>query len=679
MALVYDYRPGVNLNFQLLDGCAIYASGYGVYGGVNSGELGGWTTPTGQSYLSIGTFNTTSYVQDREASFLLNLTSMDTITLTIIAGNDFNGGERPNNVGESLYLRSPTGVVRTLAFSGQDGGFTYPDLGGQENWFTRSFALNADEKTVGLWRITAFSIQQPEFMDGTPYTSHINAGDRYGVCRLEIYGTPPTTISSFTINGDPTTAEINPGDPITFAWNTRLGQLSTATSTSINQGVGNVTPVDGGTLTITGPTQTTVYTLTAVGGTGNATQSVTVQVIAPDDVPDLFTFPSVQQADLNTSYTSNTVTIGGLGPGIAVNVDATNGAETSVNGGAFSTSTKSITNGQTLAIRMTSPTGYDSTKTTTITVGSVSGTWSISTVSPPAQIPNLFTFNNVTEAPLQTYAYSNIVTITGITTTVNVTAPGNIQYTESSVNGGPWSNAIKTISNGQTLQLRILTSNVLGDIRTTQIAVGDGAPVSWQVTNVLVADGSPNYFEIPTTTTGNNAPPGTAIDSAPFTVTGINVPTPITTTNGALISINGGAFLSSPQTVNNGDVVVIRLDSSSTPGGTASTEVTIGSGINTLSNTYTVTTTTAGDTIPDDFFFFNKLNQPPNTYVYSNTVILTGITSPSTLTVTGGAQASVNGGPYATTHTVNEGDTFVLRQLSSTTLGATITSTVTVG
>jgi len=79
------------------------------------------------------------------------------------------------------------------------------------------------------------------------------------------------------------------------------------------------------------------------------------------------------------------------------------------------------------------------------------------------------------------------------------------------------------------------------------------------------------------------------------------------------------------------------------------------------------------------FFFFNKLNQPPNTYVYSNTVILTGITSPSTLTVTGGAQASVNGGPYATTHTVNEGDTFVLRQLSSTTLGATITSTVTVG
>jgi len=296
------------------------------------------------------------------------------------------------------------------------------------------------------------------------------------------------------------------------------------------------------------------------------------------------------------------VTIGGLGAGIAVNVDATNGAETSVNGGAFSTSTKSITNGQTLAIRMTSPTGYDSTKTTTITVGSVSGTWSISTVSPPAQIPNIFTFNNVTEAPLQTYAYSNIVTITGITTTVNVTAPANIQYAESSVNGGPWSNAAKTISNGQTLQLRILTSNVLGDIRTTQISVGDGSPSSWQVTNVLVADGSPNYFEVPTTTTGNNAPPGTAIDSAPFTVTGINVPTPITTTNGALISINGGAFLSSPQTVNNGDVVVIRLDSSSTPGGTTSTEVTIGSGINTLSNTYTVTTTTSGDTIPDDFF-----------------------------------------------------------------------------
>lgn len=679
MALVYDYRPGVNLNFQLLDGCAIYNSGYGVYGGVNSGELGGWTTPTGQSYLSIGTFNTTSYVQDREATFLLNLTNMDTITLTVIAGNDFNGGERPNNVGESLYLRSPTGVVRTLALSGQDGGFTYPNLGGQENWLDRSFSLNADEKTVGLWRITAYSIQQPEFSDGVPYTSHINAGDRYGVCRIQIYGTPPTTISTFTINGAPTTAEINPGDPITFAWNTKLGQLSTATSTSINQGVGNVTPVDQGTLTINGPTQTTVYTLSAVGGTGTATQSVTVSVIQPDNIPDLFTFPSVQQAELNTLYTSSSVTIGGLGAGVSVNVDATNGAETSVNGGAFSTATKTISSGQTLQVRMTSPTGYDSTKTTTITVGSVTGSWSISTKSPPAQIPNIFTFNNVTDASLSTYAYSNIVTITGITTTVNVTAPANIEYAQSSVNGGPWSNSAKTITNGQTLQLRILTSNVLGDTRTTQIQVGDGAPSSWQVVNVAVADGSPNYFEIPTTTTGNNASPGTSVDSAPFTVTGINIPTPITTTNGALISINGGAFLASPQTVNNGDVVIIRLTSSSTPGGTASTEVTIGSGINTLSNTYTITTTTAGDTVPDDFFFFNKLNQAPNVYVTSNSVILTGITSPSTLTVTGGAQASINGGPWGTTHTVNNGDTFVLRQLTSATLGATITSTVTVG
>jgi hypothetical protein len=678
MALVYDYRPGVNLNFQLLDGCAVYASGYGVSGAVNTGELGGWTTPTGQSYLSIGTFNSTSYVQDREATFLLNLTSMDTITFTLIAGNDSNGGERPNNAGESLYVRGPNGATRLLAYSGQDGGYTFPDIGGQEVWFDRSITLNEDEKVVGLWRIYAFSIQQPEFAGtGGIYDSNVNAGDRYGVCRLQIYGTPPTTITNFSANGGQVSTEINPGDPVVFAWNTKIGTLSTATSTSINNGIGNVTPVDSGTYNlVVGPTQTTVYTLTAVGATGTATETVTVTVIAPDTEPDLFTFPSVQGADLSTLYTSDTVTIGGIGPGISLNVSATNNAETSVAGGAFSTATKTITNGQTLRVRMTSSASYDTTKTTTVSVGTVSGTWSISTKSPPAQIPNVFTFNNVIDAPLSAYTTSNIVTITGITTSVTVTAPTNGTYTQSSVNGGAFSNTAKTISNGQTLQLRILTSNVLGDTRTTQIQVGDGAPVNWQVTNVSVADGSPDYFSI---APYNNAPANTEVNSAIFTVTGINVPSSITTTNGALISINGGTYGTSPQTVNNNDNISIRITSSSIPGGEVSTIVTIGNGSTTLSNTWVVTTTTAGDTLPDDFFFFNVNNQPPGIYVYSNTVILSGITSPSTITVSGGAQASVNGGAWATTVSASEGDTLQLRILSSATLGATLTSTITAG
>lgn len=678
MALVYDYRPGVNLNFQLLDGCAVYASGYGVSGAVNTGELGGWTTPTGQSYLSVGTFNSTSYVQDREATFLLNLTSMESITFTLIAGNDFNGGERPNNFGESLYVRGPNGSTRLLAYSGQDGGYTFPDIGGQEVWFNRSISLNEDEKVVGLWRIYAFSVQQPEFAGtGGIYDSNVNAGDRYGVCRLQIYGTPPTTITNFSANGAQVSTEINPGDSVVFAWNTKIGTLSTATSTSINNGIGNVTPVDSGTYNlVVGPTQTTVYTLTAIGATGTATETVTVTVIAPDTEPDLFTFPSVQGADLNTLYTSDTVTISGLGAGISLNVSATNGAETSVAGGAFSTTTKTITNGQTLRVRMTSSASYDATKTTTVSVGTVSGTWSISTKSPPAQIPNVFTFNNVSDAPLSAYTTSNIVTITGITTSVTVTAPTNGTYAQSSVNGGAFSNTAKTISNGQTLQLRILTSNVLGDTRTTQIQVGDGASVNWQVTNVSVADGSPDYFSI---APYNNAPANTAVNSATFTVTGINVPSSITTTNGALISINGGTYGTSPQTVNNNDSISIRITSSSTPGGEVSTIVTIGNGSATLSNTWVVTTTTAGDTLPDDFFFFSVNNQPPGIYVYSNTVILSGITSPSTITVSGGAEASVNGGAWATSVSASEGDTLQLRILSSATLGATITSTITAG
>ena len=271
---------------------------------------------------------------------------------------------------------------------------------------------------------------------------------------------------------------------------------------------------------------------------------------------------------------------------------------------------------------MTSSGNYITKKTTSVSVGSASATWSITTKSEPAQIPNTYSFTDVTGAEPNSIVTSNEVTITGITQTVAVSAPsGAAEGFESQVNGGAWSGAAKTIANGGKLRLRLNTTiSALGDTKFTTISVGAGAAVGWSVTNKTTADGSPNYFEF---TDAVDQPASTPINSNSVTITGINVPTTVTTTNGALISIAGGAYNSSPQTITNGQSLSVRLTSSPDPGGVVETNVTVGnSPLEELTTTWQVTTTTAGDIIPDPFYFINKDDQIPNTYVESNTVLI---------------------------------------------------------
>lgn len=670
--LIYDLYPG-EMTWELLDGCAIYNSGYGVSGAAGTGELGGFNTNTGKAYLSFGTFNSFSYVIDREAKFFLNLANMEYMIIDCIAGNDFNGGERPNNIGESLYLQSITGSGQTytIALSGRDGGYTYPDMGGQENWFTKTIYISEADKGLKLWRFYANSIAQPEFAgEGGIYASNVNAGDRYGISRIRVYGTVPTHIQYFRGNDESDEVAIFPGDPLVLTWSTKLGTFVGASSVSINQGIGAVTPVAQGSYTLAvGPSVETTYTLTAIGNTGTLTRTLLVKMKVPDTTPDIFGFSNVSGAELSTDYTSETITVGGLDPGIIVVLTATNGALTSKNGGAFSTSNKSVTNGDTVTVRMTSSGTFNTAKTTTVSVGTISTTWRITTKSAPAQIPNTFTFTNVIDAPVLTYIESNEVSITGITTTVNVTAPTN--GAESSVNGGAFSTTAKTISNGGTIKLRLLTSNVLGDVATTAIAVGDGPNVGWQVTNVAIADSNPDYFDFVDAT---NKQPSTMVESNVITITGLNVPTAVSTTDGAEIRINGGSWVPSPATIQNNETLQIRLTSSADPGATVSTDVTVGN----LTNDWKITTTTAGDIIPDDFFFFDKDNQPPNTYVESNTVIIQGITSPSPINVVNG-QVSINNGPWIFTGSVNNGNTLKVRVLTPGTLLTPKSLSITVG
>lgn len=104
-----------------------------------------------------------------------------------------------------------------------------------------------------------------------------------------------------------------------------------------------------------------------------------VTSVACDTTPNAFDFtPNVTGANLSTLTTAaNTVTISGINTATSVSVSGT-GAQIQINGGSWATS-GTITNGQTLNLRLTSSAAFSTAITATVTVGSVSDTWSVTT------------------------------------------------------------------------------------------------------------------------------------------------------------------------------------------------------------------------------------------------------------------------------------------------------------
>lgn len=499
---------------------------------------------------------------------------------------------------------------------------------------------------------------------------------------------PPTNIQYFRANDQSPDTTITRGDPVVLTYNTLWNGQTSVYTAIIDQGIGNVALIpgctlDSGTISIIPPPQVdTTYTLTVSGSTGALQRTVTVFVQAPDGEPDFFTFSSIVDAELSTLYESDPVTITGLEE--CRDGYATNGAEISVNGGAYTTATQSVCNNDVIRVRMVSSSQYATKKTTTVTVGVTSATWSITTKSQGNNVPNAFQFQDVIDAPILSYVESNVVTITGLTGTAVVTAPtNNIDGKfETKVGNDAWSSSEKTIDNGQQLTLRLLTSDILGDSRNTAITVGDGASVPWSVTNVAIADDAPDFFDF---LDKINQQPSTLVDSEYVTITGINVPTNIVCDNvdADIIvydPISGNTTLyNNAATIVNNQQVKIRLTSSPDPGGEVNTNVTIGNTPTTqLTDIWRVFTTSDGDIIPNAFYFLNKNNQPPNTYVTSNTVLISGITSPSPIAITNG-EFRIDGGNWVTTGSINEGQSLQLRILTAPTLATAKTLSITLG
>lgn len=380
--------------------------------------------------------------------------------------------------------------------------------------------------------------------------------------------------------------------------------------------------------------------------------------VVSDFAPNAFSFTSVGGAALDTLTISDPVTISGMTASAGFTLTGQGSPEISINGGAYVTS-GTISNGQTIRMRITSAAVSNVTRTATLTIGGVSGSFAVSTGTAD-KTPDSFSFTPVNSAAQGQQVSSGTVTISGINlpAAASITGEGTPTF---SVNGGPWVSS-GSIAAGDTLQVRLTSASSGNVTRTATMTVG-GVSASFTVTTAY--DSTPDAFSFVDKT---GVEPNTTVSSAPVTISGMEVAAAVTASNGAEIRIDGGAWGTSGS-VSSGQTLEVRLLSGSY-NTTTSSVVTVG----TVTDTFSVTARD-GDALPDPFTIANVANQEPNSYATSSTVTLTGFEVAQIGVTSGSAQISINGGAYGSGGTILNGQTVTLRVLTGY-AGETSTSTI---
>ena len=256
-----------------------------------------------------------------------------------------------------------------------------------------------------------------------------------------------------------------------------------------------------------------------------------------------------------------------------------------LSGASFASSTISVSNGDYIQLKQTTSTSNNFNVATSLTIGTgVPITWNVSTGSPSDTVIDTFSFQNITAATPSTQYFSSInsggtaYTVSGLGTGVSVPLT-LVSYTSTSAplvskNGGSIGTFPTTVVNGDTIRIYMTSSSSYSQTVSTQVSIGAYQPNPWTISTSATADTNPDAISF---VNAVNRPQSTATTSNAVAITGIATSVNVTTTNGALISKNGGSYVSSPVSVVEGDTISLRLTSSASLNTAVSTTVTVGS------------------------------------------------------------------------------------------------------
>jgi hypothetical protein len=204
------------------------------------------------------------------------------------------------------------------------------------------------------------------------------------------------------------------------------------------------------------------FTFTPSGGSAT-TKKVCLTIEEGNSNPNLFDLNTIMGANYSTLYESNPVLI--IGNNIPAPISISGSGQYRINEEAWTNTSGFVNPDSNVSVRLTSSAIENTTLSTTLTVGSVSSTFSVTTKD---ETPTAFVFTDVTEAEISTMYSSNIVTITGITGLVDISIVGG----EYRINGGTWVSTAGTITNSQTAQVRRTSSASYDTSVGTTLTVG---------------------------------------------------------------------------------------------------------------------------------------------------------------------------------------------------------------
>ncbi len=276
--------------------------------------------------------------------------------------------------------------------------------------------------------------------------------------------------------------------------------------------------------------------------------------------------------------------------------------------------------------------------------------------------PSEFSFTAQMDRELNTLVESNAITVTGITSAVSITVTGG----EYSINGGAFVSTEGTVSNGQSVVVR---QNSPATYSTNQDVTLNVGGVSDTFTVTTLDDTFPDAFAF---TAQIGIALNTRVESNVITVAGIEAAASIAIAGGEY-SIDGGAFVSSEGTVNNGQTVLVRHTSSSDYSTLTNTTLTIGD----VDSIFSLTT--LDDTTPNAFTFIAQNEVAFNTIIESNAITVSDINADIGISITGG-EYSINGGEFISTNgTVSNGQSIVVRLTSAGDYFTLTQTTLTIG
>lgn len=406
-------------------------------------------------------------------------------------------------------------------------------------------------------------------------------------------------------------------------------------------------------------TETTV----TVGAISASFRSRTFGPENADTTPDAFSFATVTNAFPGRVIFSDVVELGGFNRPLDVSV--VNGLY-SINGAPYTDIPTVVREFDRVRLQHTTPREGQVETVTTFTIGGISKTFKSVTAAPDSD-PDPFIYPTVLDVAPGVLIRSRNTEPQGF----NVPVPISVVGGEYCINALPCTSepGMVRYSDNVTLTHRSASTSLTETVTTVTVG-SQTATFTSRTAELVEPDNTPDAFSFTSLTDVDRS---TDYNSEIRTVSGINQPVVVTVRNGAY-SINGRPFSTEPGVLVDGDTLQLRNRSADTRGSISVTEITVG--------TFTAqfaTTTRAPDTVPDPFSFGIVTNAKPKTRYVSVSVTVTGIDSPTPISINKNSY-SINNRPFTSAPgSIMPNDRVKVRHDSSAKAGARATTVLTIG